>query len=372
VKISIHQQSANGGEVVAVSAGDKLLEFHVEQPLHLENYDFAVWPLLLYAMQHKLPLEIGQPVTSGLLFNAELLQRFLHRYLNLAPVEIRAEQLITVEPPLVPRTLLPFSGGVDSTFSLLYNHFELNRKIDGAMVVRGLDIFDEEEYRLCCERCQSFLDLTGTKLICVRTNLREHFVTPLGWKLHSDFALAGMLHLFHQSFGHAFISGDGDAGLLSVRQCFQTPFLNERLFHHFSNDHLLIQNFEGPDFTKIEKIAYLSQYAEVRQNLRVCWKYRKHSNCGQCTKCVMTQMAFIAVLGSVPPCFPQPLTEEALHAVFILVRESKTTDPDSPAIILPKEFTRILRTAAKYAASHPLLNLLKTANLQLPEGALVR
>jgi hypothetical protein len=368
MKVGITQESTERGDRIAVQAGEKVLEFHVDRAVRLANYDCVVWPLLIGAMRAGESLEIDGPITAESLFHAETLQVFLHRYLGLAPIEIRAAEVFATTPSLVPRTLLPFSGGVDSTFSLLYNRFALGRKIEGAMMVRGLDMFDEQEFRLCCERCRPILELAEVEPIHVRTNFRPQFVTPLGWKLHSDFLLAGMLHLFHREFGYAFISGDGDAGLLSVRQCFQTPFLNERMFFLFSSDHLLIQNFEGANLTKIEKIAYLSQFAEVRENLRVCWKYRSHDNCGQCTKCVLTQLDFVAVMGVVPPCFPVPAAPEALQALFKLVHESTGNDPDSARVIIRKEFARVLRVAAKNNITHPMLDLVRGAELHDAEG----
>ena len=369
MKISVSRLNADATTAFAIEFDNKTFDIEIEYPsLSVNNYDFAVWPLLLYAMKHGLPIEIDEPVSADLQFNVDILKSFLSRHQKLVPIEVRPTRPLPVARGYLPGNIIPFSGGVDSCFTLLYHHFELRRKIDLAMMVKGLDLSDEREFALACDRNRSILSLTGTASIQLRTNIRERF-KPAGWKLHSDFVLAGFLHLFHTLCGHAFISGEGDAGLLAVRECFETPFLNERLFFLFGNDTMLIQNFEGANHTKTQKVAFIARFPEIRTYLRVCWESRHHSNCGHCTKCIMTQLAFIAVIGSVPPCFPAPANESDVRGLLHSIRESKASDPDSPAVILPKEFFDILRTAALNNIRHPLLELIKGAEAPMDRAS---
>ena len=361
MKIHVAHDNSEAGAVLKIDFDQKSFEIRTSLPLEIGNYDFAVWPLLLYAMKHRRPIEMDLPVTEELLFNVNVLQSFLHRYMNLDPVPIHAAQQVQSGPVPSTRTILPFSGGVDSSFSLLYHHFELRRKIDAAMMVRGLDLWDEGEYQQACQRGDAILGLTGAAAVRVRTTVRNDFVTSLGWKLHSDFVLAGLLHVFDAGFGYGFISGEGDAGLLSVQQCFQSPFLNERLFFLFSNDAMLIQNFEGANFTKIQKIEFISRFPEIRRHLRVCWESRRHFNCGSCGKCVRTQLPFIAVTGAIPECFPKPADEAAVRKLLQSMKQGRPQDPDSPRVIVRKELLQVMETAERNHVRHPLLDLLKAA-----------
>lgn len=359
MKMCAQARNIGTNTAIAVDFGGSGFNLQVNQPLEILNYDFAVWPLLLYAIKCKANIETDLPLTKEFLFNASILQSILHHHLKLDPIQILLNEQVRSAATQTAKSILPFSGGIDSCFSLLYNHFELGRTVDAAIFVKGLDLWEENECQLAFTNCKKILSLTDTVPIFVTTTVREHFVTSLGWKLHSDFVLAGLLHLFDHQYRYGFISGEGDGGLLDVGQCFQTPFMNERLFFLFSNDAMLIQNFEGANHTKVQKVEFISRFDEVQRCLRVCWKSKKHDNCGVCDKCIMTQLYFIAVSGCIPPCFPIHVNEDILLKLFQRIKACKAMDPDSPAIILPKEFAYIFRMADKKHMSHRLLDLAK-------------
>jgi hypothetical protein len=322
----------------------------------VENYDFAVWPLLLHGIASNDNLEIDLPITEELLFHSRVLQSFLNQHLKLPIIQIVATNRISGLRNSLFNQILPFSGGVDSCFTLLYNHFELQRRVDAALFVRGLDIFDEMEYNLACESLQPILRLTNTPLIKAKTDFRRRISCPFGWKMHCYFVLGGFLHIFDKYYNHALISGDGDGGVLSVSECLQTPFLNERLFFLFSNHLMQIQAFDGANHDKLQKIAYLSKFPDVLANLRVCWEKRKHFNCGRCKKCIITQLSFIAAGGFIPPCFPTKADSDDIEQLFNHIESSHSRDPDSPNVILPKQLLQILNLAKHKNIRHPLLD----------------
>jgi hypothetical protein len=124
---------------------------------------------------------------------------------------------------------------------------------------------------------------------------------------------------------------------------------------------MLIQNFEGANFTKIQKIEFISRFPEVLRCLRVCWESQKHFNCGRCSKCVRTQLPFIAVTGSIPECFPTQADETAVRKLLRTMQYGRAEDPDSPKVIVAKELAEVMETAERNRIRHPLLKIVSNA-----------
>ena len=330
--------------------------FHLlteEKPI---NGDFALWLIILYAMVYHFDIEIDMPLTTDTLFNIDLMQQYLKRYLHLHECKIRSP---IIEPSRTTTgTIMPFSGGVDSCFTLFYNHLELHRPIDRALIVQGLDLFDDREYELLKQRCGRILDSVNVTPIFLSTNYRSVMQQFINWELQSDFVLTGLLHIFDAKFALGLISGEGDGGILSIADCFKTPFLNEQMFLLFSNNYMQIRAFEGAFHNKAQKIHFIAHEQAALKNVRVCWARNSHDNCGHCRKCIITELAFLASIGKIPEAFPDAMTPMDVARLMQQVKEDTQTHPDSTAIIVPRKIQEIIEIARQTGHLPELHNFL--------------
>lgn len=288
------------------------------------NYDFAVFMSLLYHIIRHENIIMDYPITSDCRYHVELIQSYLQKYLRYKPIQLECP----VENPKVPRNykrIMPFSGGVDAVFTLLFNQY-LGHPFDAVWMGHGHDIpiGNKKLYSLALEKTRRMLSICNPQIIEIQTNYRALHGSIVDWRLQNDIILSSILHLFDTQFDQAFISGGGDGGDLTIQECFLTPFFNERLFYLFSNNYMTIEGYEGGYHNRIQKIGFISQFPEVRKNLRVCLS-KKHvttdsENCGKCPKCIITQLGFLASLGEIPACFPIKAkiddVERLIHSAF--------------------------------------------------------
>src|SRR6185312_9952742 len=91
VKIFASRSKLDHGTQFTITFGGRAFEVQVEAPeLSIASYDFSIWPLLPYAMKQNRAIEIDLPVSDELVFQANVLQRFLHHYLQLPTVALQA------------------------------------------------------------------------------------------------------------------------------------------------------------------------------------------------------------------------------------------------------------------------------------------
>ncbi len=62
----------------------------------------------------------------------------------------------------------------------------------------------------------------------------------------------------------------------------------------------------GGGLTRIDKAGVVADHRHLADGLRVCWQGEDlSSNCGECSKCVITKLCFLAAVGDVPRCLPE-------------------------------------------------------------------
>jgi hypothetical protein len=330
---------------------DKKINIKSSEPFSTLSYDFAIWLVFLYASRNKIDLKIDYPVTSDLFFNIKILQQYLKKYYNLEFIKIDAINII--EPKFSnSNIIMPFSGGVDACFSLLYNHYELNRYIKSVIIIKGFDVYDDVEFNMLFKRCVNILDITKTKPIIISTNFKKIF-KKINWRFQHVFVLAGLMHLFDNQFNYGLMSGAGDANIFSISDCFKFNYLNERLFYLFSSNNMRIDAFEGSNYNKIQKIDFISKNKTIQKNLRVCWVKKRHDNCGKCNKCVLTQLGFLASIGFIPSCFSKQMDKVDLDKFLNDVYDSKNND-----IFYRHNIKEIFDISQINKMSHPFLEQL--------------
>jgi hypothetical protein len=181
------------------------------------------------------------------------------------------------------KTALCFSGGVDSFYSLLC----CGHRIDYLVFIHGCDISLKDADRLDAylPSLKAIAKETGTRLIIIRTNIREHnFFRSVSWMRSFGGGLAAISHFM------------ADIGKFIISASYSFEYLPD-CGSHWKTDPLFSSSrvdiiHEGALASRIQKIYNISEHLMVRKYLRVCWEQRNELiNCCQCEKCMRTMLS---------------------------------------------------------------------------------
>jgi hypothetical protein len=249
-------------------------------------------------------MEMGRPIhyhgeiSPVLLSGLEELQRVWHRWRpdRYHMITLTADQEIALSQttPSGQGGLFAFSGGVDSTFSLLRHLTSepARRTIRprGAMLVHGFDIpVDRSDiFATVARRVAQMLESMGVPMLDISTNFRA-----LGqhWEDAFGLAAASCLLLIHRDF---------DTGVLASAEPYDTllmPWGSSPVTDPLIRTESFSIRHDGAEYDRTEKIEFLSLEAdpEVLAGLRVCWEGEElDRNCGRCEKCIRTALNFWA------------------------------------------------------------------------------
>jgi hypothetical protein len=290
-----------------------------EYPAALDGFVLGV---LLHAMDVGEPLWVHGPMSRTALYNLEELQSFWRRWRprRYKHIEIRPEAIVDLERRKpIRRAMATFSGGADSTFTLLRHGKRRLRsasyELGAALLVHGFDVdlANTVHFERLVERLKPFLDECGLDLRIIRTNIRAPDLQ--GWEDGHGAMLASCLHQYSHEFEFGIIAGTDPYHQLNLAYG-SNPVTD----HLLSGDALAITQ-DGAGFTKVEKIALISSYPTAMRGLRVCWEGKdQYRNCGRCGKCVRIRLAFMAVGVPNPPCFDGSLDLSAIDVMTVPTR----------------------------------------------------
>jgi hypothetical protein len=261
-------------------------------------------------------LRIAAPVSPSLLENLETYMRIWHSWLpgQYAPVEIRGdlegEQALAPERPWI----VPFSGGVDSCFTLFQHKRNLagrrTRALHHAAVFNGFDIWHDEPEQVFTQLrkgVEEQLGLLKVGAIPMDSNFHE---LPTAW---------GHSHGTHLISGLALLSRGFAGTLVPNNFAFHQPFRvwgsMPLIDRHLSSGSFAVMD-DGAELSRIEKLRVLAAWPEGLRHLRVCYSNPgSAANCCVCEKCIRNILACrIAGLG-LPPCFARDVTEGQIRAM---------------------------------------------------------
>lgn len=183
------------------------------------------------------------------------------------------------------RVGLFFSGGVDSFYSLLKHQDE----ITDIIFVHGFDI--KLENKILREKVFRRIKKVGEQLdknvIEIETNIQHFFKTVggLNWGEYGHgAALAATGHLLSPLFCRIYIASSHERGEV-------IPWGSHYVLDHLWSSEDLEFVHDGFGYSRIKKVAFISNYKIALENLRVCWKNPDNSyNCGECEKCLRTMI----------------------------------------------------------------------------------
>src|SRR5215470_11250928 len=142
-----------------------------DAPPPVDHYDGVLCAVLLHAMSEGRDIRLHGPATRTILLNLEEVQLAWSRWVpaRYGPVEIEVDAIVESSPAPTSRTICAFSGGIDSTFSLLRSKArsaEPRYAVDTALLVHGFDVFlsNTDALRELIDRTRPVLDAAGVRL----------------------------------------------------------------------------------------------------------------------------------------------------------------------------------------------------------------
>lgn len=277
----------------------------------LRVWDSLVCGHLLWASSLGQDLVVHGPMSATGLYNLHQLveiRRALqpHRY---KPICVTADKVVDAAPVSDGgrgRVLAAYSGGLDSTFTVIRHARglpgERTYPLDGLVLVLGFDVplHRKDRFAALRNRLDPVAKLLGLPLHVVESNALE-----LGGGTWPQSAMP----LFGSVLAQC--AGRGGTGLVSAGAPYGTAYF--ALSHVPPMDDLCShEDFrlvtDGCGFGRADKAEALLAYPEILSSLRVCWQGPDPArNCGVCPKCVMTRINFLAAGLENPPCFDTPL-----------------------------------------------------------------
>ncbi len=282
-------------------------------PTHHNHWVLAT---LFLAMGRGADLHIHGVVDRTLLIN---LVEFQAAWIAWQPhyqmVNITADQELDIPPVDNMATVMAFSGGVDSCFTL-WRHTQgavdrQRQPLQAGVMVHGFDIpLDQVQvFESALAKGKQILDSVGIELIVIATNFRE---LPMDWEDSHGAAIVSCLTLLDRRFNAALIaSGPSYKSLVF-------PQGSNPLSDHYLSSLALPVIHDGAGYSRLEKIQAIATWPEMRQNLRVCWQGAQlDTNCCQCEKCIRNILSFRVWGAGLPECFPQDASNEQIQALEV-------------------------------------------------------
>ncbi|MBE0494584.1 MAG: hypothetical protein IBX48_09620 [Thiomicrospira sp.] len=287
---------------VSVQCGEDRFELEVMtgESYDKELVDFVTWLCLPIAMARKANLFIHGVGSAQAKINAEKLSDIWSSWLPERYSMIQVDYSV-IENALSSgekkSSLFCFSGGVDSTYSLLNAGFSTKPDL---LTVLGMDYNAAmtEQFSDLCTKTENFISNYSGKRIVVKTNAYEVYKKyGIGGQLSHVFLLFGVGLMFAKNYEGLYLAADH-----SDFQQFEV-FPAGSLYP--SNRWFFVDNFKlhvhGEDTTRAEKVGQLAKNNTALNAISFC-KNRKIRplNCGVCSKCMRTKYMFLASVGYIP------------------------------------------------------------------------
>jgi hypothetical protein len=302
LKIALQMDSTEA----VLSSGNYRIRFSSSHPWSAsrQKADFAVWAFLPLAMRLGRDLQIegaGDELTAH---NAEKLSDIWscwlpHLYL---PVNVRfaeaSAQRIANEPEA---SLMLYSGGIDSTYSLIANDWQVKPDL---LTVQGMDYqyLDDVGFANAARKTSVLTDHYAARRIFIKSDAYATYTaTKLNVRLTFPFVLAASGFLFSENYRELLIAAD-----FSLHQQFMAfPYGSNSATNPFFASSGFKMMTHGDDVTRAEKLIPISRTPAALASISLCKdKKIRPENCGLCIKCLRTKHMFLAATGGIPEnCF---------------------------------------------------------------------
>ncbi len=279
--------------------------------------DAFVIAFLFLMMQERRDVMVEGVVSPSLLANLDQYMGLWRMWLpeKYQPVTIRArEEAEAPAPEPSGQTIMPFSCGIDSCYTLLRHRQgsigRRARQVTAAMVLHGFDIWLDQEnaqgmYDGLLGDARTMLNSVDVACIPVVNNFHD---LPVTWAHSFGTHLLAALRLLGGRFDTAMLANDvpyNRLGIIWGNHPIGSPFLCSTNFQVVD---------DGAEITRAEKIKLLTQWPEAMRHLRVCFTNPgSHANCCRCEKCVRTILAFRVAGVPLPAAFAAGLSNRQIR-----------------------------------------------------------
>ena len=253
-------------------------------PLRQDAAPFAILALFP-AMTLGVPLRVTTPIPSALRDHLHETQDVILSDLpNMHRVAIEAQVMADAPTDSARGVACFFSGGVDSTYTLLKHQAE----IDHLIFVHGFDVpLTNKRLR---ETVTSAIHREATEfgkpVIEVETNARD-FISPYlkDWVWGIGPSAAAVAYLLSPFLHTVYMASGLDYGI--------QPHANMyRQWYQLFSTPLLQISDDGREAMRFQKVALLTQNETAMRWLRVCYENPHNAyNCGHCAKCLQTMLS---------------------------------------------------------------------------------
>jgi hypothetical protein len=293
--------------LVSVSSPEETFEIHNYSSIlaNTSRMDFAVWLFLPIAMVQGRNIVVQGAGSEDTIKNAQALSRIWEAWMpeKFTSVSISFTETYTGDKPR-QETLSFYSGGVDSTYSLLKRSQKGLRQ--SLLTVHGMDYKhdDSERFEKLKNKTRKFSEMVGDQRLFVRSNVYDVYdkykINSKNSHITHIFALAGISFLFSEQFSKILISAD-----YRLDQQFAVhPWGSNSFTNNYFDDGLTRLFTIDDDVTRIEKLPTLMNSDVALNALTFCVDYKSRpENCGVCSKCMRTKLMFFIVTGKVPNVF---------------------------------------------------------------------
>ena len=274
--------------------------------------DFAAWLALPLAMRSARPLHVRGIGSTATVRNARRLSEIWATWLpgHFHAVCVRFDE--TLPPSQLPcdtgeaadADLCFFSGGIDSTYTVLRRHREGRRM--WLLTVHGMEypVADPERFERFVGKTRPLASMCGGHRVFVTTNAyaiySRHRVTARRAPIVHGFTLGGAGFLAADRFGDIVMAADCRLD----QQFLSHPNASNTATTLCYDDGRTRMWPDGDDVTRSDKLSLIVTSPEALASVTFCVdKASRPENCGQCEKCLRTKVMFLVATGSVPDLF---------------------------------------------------------------------
>ena len=311
---------------LSIKCGSDLLVFNLNNGdfTEKEEVDFAVWVCLPIAMHKAANLLILGKGSNCTKKNAERLTDIWSSWLpekySMVNVDFTEVREIDEKKASENKVLMCFSGGVDSTYSLI--NYEFNGVKPDLLTLQGMDypIDDSMKFNQSINKTEHLVSGLVNKRFFVASNAYDVYRRYKIKTSHSYiFLLSTVANYLSNNHSHWVLAADHAWYQQFEAFPYGSTFATNRYFD--TGDFKLITH--GEDVTRSEKLFSISSNIKALKSISFCKdKKIRPENCGVCPKCLRTKFMFLASVGKIPEgVFLDPITPENSKIKFSNNRE---------------------------------------------------
>jgi hypothetical protein len=282
----------------------------------IEFTDFAAWIFLPVAMVKNKTLMIHGLGTLETKENAEKLSNIWACWLpkKYSLINVEFSEYRNLDSSENKKQLLLFSGGVDSTYTILNKKFQEKPDL---LTIQGMDykISDQDKFEQAIQKTNILASEYADQRVTVRSNAydiyKEISIAP---RLSFVFVLASVSFLFIKNYKDVTMSAD----FALYQQFEELPYGSSIATDQLYNSGDFHLETFGNDVTRAEKLPTILSNSLAVNSLSLCKdKKIRPENCGVCSKCTRTKYMMLATTGCIPKeSFINPTLDQNIKINF--------------------------------------------------------